>query len=150
MHIHWLCPFMAPCHATNLVAAGCSQGSSRPISICWNTLGSKEATLSDTVHMSTFQSIFSALFYHPPSVLWSNNNQAVALHLSDLQKGHVEWNYPFMDRLTSGQRLHFLMMLAVSTNQTRLISFFHPSRALSLSSMRKTVQVLTHFLILEP
>lgn len=57
---------------------------------------------------------------------------------------------PFMDRLTSGQRLHFLTMLAVSTNQARLISFFHPSRALSTSSMRKTVQVLTRSLILEP
>lgn len=150
MHIHWLYPFMAPCHATISVAAGCSQGSSQPISICWNALGLKEATLSDTVHTSTFQSIFSALFYHPPSVLWSNNNQAVALHLSDLQKGHVEWNYPFLDRLTSGQRLHFLTMLAVPTNQARLICFFHPSGALSTSSMWKTVQVLTRFLILEP
>lgn len=61
MHIHWLYPFMAPCHATILVAAGCSQGSSRPISICWNALGLKEATLNDTVHTSTFQSIFSAV-----------------------------------------------------------------------------------------
>lgn len=32
-HIQWLYPFMAPCHATISVAAGCSQGSSRPISI---------------------------------------------------------------------------------------------------------------------
>lgn len=147
MHMHWLYHFMTPCHATVSVAAGCSQGSSRAISICWNALGLKEATLSDTVHTSTFQSIFSALFYHPPSVQQQPSCCPAPFWPPERS---CRVNYPFMDRLTSGQRLHFLTMMAVSTNQARLISFFHPSRALSPSSMRKTVQVLTHFLILDP
>lgn len=127
MDIHWM------------RAAACTQG-----------FKSAGADIS-TVHMRTSQSIFWALVYHPPSALCANNNQAVALHLFDLQKGLVEWNNPLSDRLTWDKGFIFWICspMAVSTNQPGQsnLFFFFFSGALSPSSTRSTIQFLTYFLI---
>lgn len=116
------------------------------------------------VHMTTSQSIFWALVYHPPSALCASNNQAVALHLSDLQKGLAEWrNNPLLDILTWDKGFIFWICspTAVSTNQPAQSNLFffqwslisklhekHRSSSHTFPNLRTLKKSVWNFLIL--